>query len=190
MASWYCPLACETLIYDCFGEELLLNVEVCVHIDHNQWYSCSQSCFPFIISHWHTSWRFVPEYTHVEKLTFIGSHWNSICRTALRWWYVARGTVTGQCRGEGETREYAHYAALTSEVRDRKDAGGHSAKLEQRYFLFSKQPPIIWFNAFYWNVKDRTISEHLLILYYHNSVFILRLFVCFENPCKRILQNV
>ena len=98
--------------------------------------------------------------------------------------------MTGQCRGEEETREWAHYAALTSMVRDRKEAGRHRAKLEQRYFLFSNQPEIVRFIVFYGNVKGRVISEFLRILYYHNSMFILRLFICFANLCKRILQDV
>lgn len=46
--------------------------------------------------------------------------------------------MTGRCRGARETGECAHYAALTCEVRDRKEAGGHSAKLEQRCFFFPK----------------------------------------------------
>lgn len=58
------------------------------------------------------------------------------------------------------------------------------------FFLFSNQPQIMRFIVFYRNIKDRIISEKLLILYYHNSVFIFRLFIYFENLCKKILQNV
>lgn len=39
--------------------------------------------------------------------------------------------MTGQQRGEGETRDGAHYASVTLKVRDRKEAGGHRPKREQ-----------------------------------------------------------
>lgn len=43
-----------------------------------------------------------------------------------------------QDSAEEKPEKGAHYAALTSEVRDRKEAGGHSAKLELRYFAVFK----------------------------------------------------
>lgn len=68
----YCTLLCQTLIYDCFTANLLQNTEVCVYVDHNQWYLYSQSCFPFSISHCHMCWPFVSEYTQVEKTQIQG----------------------------------------------------------------------------------------------------------------------
>lgn len=100
----YCTLTWETLIYDCFTAQPLLNAEVCVYIDHKQRYFCSHSCFPFAICHCHVCWQFVPKYTQAEKLTCMRSYWSSTSGTTLRCWYFASGAVTGQRRGERNWR--------------------------------------------------------------------------------------
>lgn len=57
-----------------------------------------------------------------------------------------------------EIGECAHYAALTSEVRDRKEAGGHTDKLALGYFLYLNQQQKIRFKVLYRHRKDKTFQ--------------------------------
>lgn len=126
-------------------------------------------------------WIYTSGNAHIQ-----GSYWS---RTALKWWYFPKGTLTGQRRGGREIRECAHYTALTSEVRDRKEAGGHSTKLELRYFFCFSNSNRYWDLLFSEETEwmDKIISEHLFILHYYKSEF--RLFNYFGNPCQNSKKN-
>lgn len=144
-------------MYDCFTAELLLNAEVYVYVDHNQWYFCSQSCFPFAISHCHTCWPFVPEYTRVEKLTLRGSYWSSISGTTLRWWYFV---LT-------EEKEKLESALIMLPWPLRSGTGRKPADTAPNWnggiFLFLNQPQIMRFIVFYRNEEDKIIPSYFII---------------------------
>lgn len=95
-----------------------LTAELRVSVDNNQRYFCSASTI--------TQCR-----TCFGNLTPTGPGRSTRGETMQRLWFFARYSVKGQQRGEGETRDGAHYASVTLKVRDRKEAGGHSPKREQ-----------------------------------------------------------
>lgn len=77
---------------------------------------------------------------------------SSITVTTFRVCYFARDTVTGRTT-QREKREKleseAHYAALTSEVRDRKEAGRHSTEVFLNYRLQTMGFIVFYRNAMY-----------------------------------------
>lgn len=74
---------------------------------------------------------------------------SSITVTTLRVCYFARDTVTGWTTQREKLESEAHYAALTSEVRGRKEAGRHSTEMFLNYRLQTMGFIVFYRNAMY-----------------------------------------
>lgn len=119
---------------------------------------------------------------------------SSITVTTLRVRYSAGDTVTGWTtqRGKREKLESeAHYAALTSEVRDRKEAGRHSTEMFLDYrqwdLLFSAETRCI--NDL-WTIK---ISVYIQVIWNPSNNwtnFVVILTVKDVTPALLTMQKV
>lgn len=126
MSIYCCPGMCcsSTVGMTARTDELLLNTRVCVYTHHHhRWYFCSESRFLLPISHLGCSTRMYTSLSEFKTVIF---------------------SVLTEHRGaKRETWESAHYASLTPEVKDRKQAGGQCVKLEQRCLSVGKNK--MWF---------------------------------------------
>lgn len=93
---------------------------------------------------------------------------SSITVTTLRVCYFARDTVTGwttQREKREKLESEAHYAALTSEVRGRKEAGRHSTEMFLNYRLQTMGFIVFYRNAMYigsFNNKNQCLYSSYL----------------------------
>lgn len=93
---------------------------------------------------------------------------SSITVTTLRVCYFARDTVTGwttQREKREKLESEAHYAALTSEVRGRKEAGRHSTEMFLNYRLQTMGFIVFYRNVMYigsFNNKNQCLYSSYL----------------------------